>query len=106
MAVVSLGMVNTWARFKGQLGGVKPMVQLNSENILTLWKSQMIGNDLVVLRVSLRLSWIYLPLYGYLPREKNVHSHGQRNISGVWNEALVFTFNKLLTWIPLFKLNV
>lgn len=70
MAVVSLGMVNTWARFKGQLGGVKPMVQLNSENILTLWKSQMIGNDLVVLRVSLRLSWIYLPLYGYLPREK------------------------------------
>lgn len=70
MAVVSLGMVNTWARFKGQLGGVKAMVQLNSENILTLWKSQMIGNDLVVLRVSLRLSWIYLPLYGHLPHEK------------------------------------
>lgn len=54
MAVVCPGMVNTWAPFKRQLlkEEKKRMVQMHSEDILTLWKSQMIGNDLVVFNVS------------------------------------------------------
>lgn len=48
---LSPGMVDTWTPLWGSCwseGGERRMVQMHSEDILTLWKSQMIGNYLVV----------------------------------------------------------
>lgn len=73
--------------------------QLNSEDIITLWKIQMIGRDVVVFRVSLHLSFIHLPRNRQTNPEKKMYTAMDRPILVVSVTFFFFFFFILLLTI-------
>lgn len=83
---------------------------MHSEDILTLWKSQMIGNDLVVFiqiqQAEQGFIMTVFTLNGFSPMKKSftvTQAFVKTYIGGVWRKAYVFKFNKTFTWIPLYE---